>query len=157
MDSACPCHATSSAIRNLYEDIDVFRWAAHGIASRDAPAQRSRAAQSQDDQWLFRAVQKSADACFDLRECCNEDAAVQVDASASTATCSGRYIGVTCFRKLAGRKRGPAWYGGSAAYFSRQAYSRLRPPFSVVARIVSNAPPHIACACCSQLSEPAGH
>lgn len=58
---------------------------------------------------LFRAVEKSADACFDLRECCNEDAAVQVDAYAPTATCSARYIGVTCFRKSAGRKRGPAW------------------------------------------------
>jgi hypothetical protein len=87
----------------------VFRWAAHGIALRDAPAQRSRGAQSHGEEWLFRAVEKSADACFDLRESCNEDAAVQVDACASTATCSARYIGVTCFRKLAGRKRGPAW------------------------------------------------
>ena len=80
-------HAISFAIRNLYEEMDVFRWAAHGSALRDAPAQRLRAAQSHDGEWLFRAVEKSADARFDLRECCNEGAMVRVDACASTATC----------------------------------------------------------------------
>jgi hypothetical protein len=108
MTVRAPCHATASAIRNLYEDIDAFRWAAHGSALRDAPAQRLQAAQSHDDEWLFTAVEKSADACFDLRECCNEGATVRVDACASTATCSARYIGGTCFRKLAGRERGLA-------------------------------------------------
>jgi hypothetical protein len=44
-----------------------------------------------------------------------------------------------------------------AAHFLRHAYNRLRTPLLVVVRIASNAPPHIACACCSQLSEPAGH
>lgn len=87
----------------------MFRWAAHGSALRDAPAQRSRAARSHDDERLFRAAGKSADAWFDLRECCNEDAAARVDARASTATCSARYIGVTCFRKSSGRERSPAW------------------------------------------------
>ncbi|CAG9232951.1 hypothetical protein BCAR13_70024 [Paraburkholderia caribensis] len=70
-------HAISFAIRNLYEEMDVFRWAAHGSALRDAPAQRLWAARSRDDESLFRAAEKSADAWFDLRECCNEDAAAR--------------------------------------------------------------------------------